>query len=338
MPTLTTLYTNMSAPTVMVETNGGFGNPTYEIDMKSGSDGNWYKANSASPSLFGLNVAGMFTRERVGSGDRASMAVRSNVISTPNRIDRYSGTGMLQKIEGGTLNLENTAVRLWKGPEGEEHLLHLDFGSLPIQRVDSLENENVVCAIRLLASPEGSIVAQADSVLQLLSVGVVRDNVQISAFAPSQWSSISRADIPEASNGDILVFALGDSIQVARSYTVVEINGSVLSKSPHGETSPATGQGQIRRIEDQLSVYPNPFNPSTQIQMDLSQPADVSIVVFDMLGREIETIMRGFKQAGIHSATFNGSQLPSGVYFCRSTIRPQDGQAKSWTKKILLAK
>lgn len=61
--------------------------------------------------------------------------------------------------------------------------------------------------------------------------------------------------------------------------------------------------------------YPNPFNPSTTIQFDLPQAADVSIVVFDLLGREAMRLSAGALTAGTsHSVLLDASALSSGVY------------------------
>ena len=79
--------------------------------------------------------------------------------------------------------------------------------------------------------------------------------------------------------------------------------------------------------------YPNPFNPSTTIQYDLPADANVSLKVYDMLGREVLSLLDGFETAGYHQTTVDGTKLASGVYFYR--IR-----AGSFTdvKKLLLLK
>jgi hypothetical protein len=62
--------------------------------------------------------------------------------------------------------------------------------------------------------------------------------------------------------------------------------------------------------------YPNPFNPSTNITFTVPQAAFVSLKVYDVLGREIATLVSGQKDAGIHRVTFDASYLPSGAYLC----------------------
>ena len=63
--------------------------------------------------------------------------------------------------------------------------------------------------------------------------------------------------------------------------------------------------------------YPNPFNPTTTITYALGQQSAVSFKVFDLLGREVTTLVDEVQDAGFKSVTFDGSGLASGVYFYR---------------------
>jgi len=79
--------------------------------------------------------------------------------------------------------------------------------------------------------------------------------------------------------------------------------------------------------------YPNPFNPSTIISYQLPTNSFVTLNVYDILGREVKTLVNQDEQAGVHSLTFDASSLPSGVYL----YRIQAGRF-SVTKKMLLIK
>jgi hypothetical protein len=61
--------------------------------------------------------------------------------------------------------------------------------------------------------------------------------------------------------------------------------------------------------------YPNPFNPSTQIEFSLPKQSQVTLKVFNLLGQEVAMLVNGVLTAGSHRATFNASNLSSGVYF-----------------------
>jgi len=63
--------------------------------------------------------------------------------------------------------------------------------------------------------------------------------------------------------------------------------------------------------------YPNPFNATTTISFALSEPQFVYIKVYDLLGREVQTLVNEQRHAGMHAVDFNGSLLSSGIYFYR---------------------
>ncbi len=65
--------------------------------------------------------------------------------------------------------------------------------------------------------------------------------------------------------------------------------------------------------------YPNPFNPTTQIRFDVPTAGPVKLTVFDVLGREVKTLVNDQREAGYHTASFDASAVSSGVYFYRLT-------------------
>jgi photosystem II stability/assembly factor-like uncharacterized protein len=79
--------------------------------------------------------------------------------------------------------------------------------------------------------------------------------------------------------------------------------------------------------------YPNPFNPSTIINYSIPKSGLVSIKIYDLLGKEIKTLVSEEKSAGNYSVQFNGSNLSSGIYF----YRMQSGNHMQ-TKKLILLK
>jgi hypothetical protein len=79
--------------------------------------------------------------------------------------------------------------------------------------------------------------------------------------------------------------------------------------------------------------YPNPFNPSTVISYQLSGLSEVKLEIFDVLGRQVATVVNARQAAGYYQASFNATSLASGIYFYRL-------QAGSFveSKKMLLVK
>ncbi len=79
--------------------------------------------------------------------------------------------------------------------------------------------------------------------------------------------------------------------------------------------------------------YPNPFNPETKIKYTLNKSSIVKLNVYDVLGNRISTILNEFKNAGTYETTFDGSDLPSGMYFYNLI-----SENNSITKKMMLIK
>ncbi len=61
--------------------------------------------------------------------------------------------------------------------------------------------------------------------------------------------------------------------------------------------------------------YPNPFNPLTAINFQLASSSNVRLVVYNLLGQEVKTLLSGKLSAGSHQVVFNASKFSSGVYF-----------------------
>jgi hypothetical protein len=102
---------------------------------------------------------------------------------------------------------------------------------------------------------------------------------------------------------------------------------------------------EIKPFEFNLSQnYPNPFNPTTQIKYSIKESGLVTLKIYDLLGREVATLVNEEKPTGTHSVNFSvgsfggASNLTSGVYFYSITATPNGGQAGTFsqTKKMIL--
>jgi len=135
------------------------------------------------------------------------------------------------------------------------------------------------------------------------------------------------------------------------AYCTVDPSTSVSQGDPdtytHRVNRISVGQGfdypEVDAINDQnLNVvnnfkleqnYPNPFNPSTAIQYEIAKAGKVELVVFNMLGQRVQTLVNHTQNAGTHRVEFNASELSSGVYFYQLTVG-----AQSDVRKMILLK
>ena len=99
-----------------------------------------------------------------------------------------------------------------------------------------------------------------------------------------------------------------------------------------------TGSNQTTPTTITVQNSPNPFNPTTMISYQLPNDAKVTLKVFDILGKEVVTLVDGEVEAGNHMATFDGSRLSSGMYFVRLIAQAQGGGTFTKTMKMLMVK
>ncbi len=136
-------------------------------------------------------------------------------------------------------------------------------------------------------------------------------------------------------NGDIILAGSCDYISPNYASTLVVRMDSNLYVPPIG----------IKKIGKELphnfslsQNYPNPFNPTTKIKFNLPHPSEggaqaVKIVVFDLLGREVATLVNEQLKPGTYEVEWNGSNFASGVYFYKLTT-----ESFSNTKRMVLIK
>lgn len=115
-------------------------------------------------------------------------------------------------------------------------------------------------------------------------------------------------------NGNVYVSGMSRVSNTSQNFDIVTIKYS----------QAATGLFSGNDVSPSFELhqnYPNPFNPLTRIIYSLSKPASVTIKIFDMLGREVQTLLNNeFKAAGQYTAEVDGSNLSNGVYFYRMQI------------------
>lgn len=112
--------------------------------------------------------------------------------------------------------------------------------------------------------------------------------------------------------------------------------------NPDGQTSSASifaiSQARIPEKFVLAQNYPNPFNPSTKIDFELPENANIILKVFDIAGKEVAVILNEHRAAGYYSNTFNSNGLSSGIYFYSINVITGNGNEYSEVKKMMLVK
>lgn len=109
------------------------------------------------------------------------------------------------------------------------------------------------------------------------------------------------------------------------------------------EISNLTGVSSITsEIPDGFSLqqnYPNPFNPVTTIKYKITERANVTLKIYNILGKAVETIIEEVQGPGTYESHFNASNLSSGVYYYKISVSTENGSNSfSDTKKMILMK
>ena len=177
---------------------------------------------------------------------------------------------------------------------------------------------------------------------------LINNNLDVSDAAKFSW--LSGGIVTNMTTGDIHYtvssgpFSIpnGSSIRIAFAL----IGGTTLADLQNSSDASLAKWDEIKTrvsVDDKKQIlptkyslsqnYPNPFNPTTKIQYSLTKPADVSLRIYDILGRELATLVNERKPAGTYTAHWNAESVPNGVYFYRIVT---DGFVE--TKKMILMK
>ncbi len=147
-----------------------------------------------------------------------------------------------------------------------------------------------------------------------------------------------------SSVGDVNRDGLSDIIVGAPWYTWTDDGGywGVFL----GDSTIPTGVKKHSTIPEEFKLnqnYPNPFNPSTAISYKLAAFSSVTLKIYDILGREVKTLVDEKERAGQHVVYWDGTdqhgqRMASGVYFYRINVTTKDGKTFMQAKKISLVK
>lgn len=143
-----------------------------------------------------------------------------------------------------------------------------------------------------------------------------------------------------------------DSNKVVNAYEIYSFNIPIASIQDSVFVVPgirasisATKKTAVNPVKD-FSLdqnYPNPFNPSTTICFSIGKTAKVSVVLFDLTGREVATLINDVKDPGSYSVEWNGKTITgasaaSGIYLYRMLSTTDGGSTSIETKKMTLLK
>jgi len=170
---------------------------------------------------------------------------------------------------------------------------------------------------------------------------VTASNVVVEVTSVPQWirMSNSKYKIENIKNGEVLTASFTFSVDKSAPVNKPEQVTFTISNS-NGETWTKTLSLQVSPPEkfELFQNYPNPFNPTTTISYQLPTAGNISLKIFDAIGREVATLDEGVKEAGYHQKEWNARNASSGMYIYQLAWRNEKGEQKFFRKKLLVMK
>lgn len=151
-----------------------------------------------------------------------------------------------------------------------------------------------------------------------------------SATVPVRGEASAFSDFVYSEEKDAIVFAYAarseDSTDISRVYLqTIGLDDNILNPPP----PPPDGVPSLFSLSQN---YPNPFNPSTTVEYELPIEGHVRVEVYNIVGQKVATLIDQTKEAGVHYAEWDGSDLSSGMYLIRAEY---DNQVKT-VKSVLV--
>jgi hypothetical protein len=145
-------------------------------------------------------------------------------------------------------------------------------------------------------------------------------------FAPAGWSASSIGHLNELAfpAGDLNSLMTPELAMAEAVHSPGPVALGVLADLGWSTiTSTAANEMQTTHLSEVqiLSNYPNPFNPATTVQFYLPYPTHLTLSVYNTLGERVEMLVNEDRGPGYHRVGFDGTNLASGVYFCRIQTR-----------------
>ncbi len=250
----------------------------------------------------------------------SNMAGQKAHILTPN------GNGYTESPWGGTIQLAGYGIAYDK------------FGWLYVTNIN----------------PGGLVKTNADGTVMIITIGGKAQDCEADSlgnvYVTTQTNNVIKKVDPQ---GNVTIFAgTGTAGNTDGSLTTAQFSSPSYVCVHNGDLYITdNGSQSIRKISNILATdieagseknfptqfslsqnFPNPFNPSTTIEYGIPVKGNVSLKIFNLLGKEIATLVNEEKNAGTHSVKFDAANLPSGIYFSQLRV----GNFTETRKMILL--
>ena len=247
-----------------------------------------------------------------GTGGSAVVKLKAT-----NNLDESSSTTFSVKVNTATKPVVNPLVRpaLALG-----FMLNTGDEALVLNLVNLLNAKEAKNHVSLFIDPDANPkdALLGGLLLKMQVVDVVADHVYVNQSKENDVSTSAMRLVLDpaaatltvtptaASSATVTVWGIDRDRNMISATTTITVMSGVGTESEELPTEVALSQN-----------YPNPFNPQTTIDYALPKASDVSLIVYDMLGREVDVLLDGPQAAGRHTVRFGANHLPNGTYVYR---------------------
>ena len=245
------------------------------------------------------------------------LQIRDNAMNSGEQIDKISYVKVSPDYESTLISpSDNVSITLSKYSVSE-----------PVQIIITEENDNI------LSRENEFELIQITPTIHYYPKGLTLNNPASIAFNMSDYIS-SEFDIWQ-----LVIVQIIDNkpIQLVTKYSDHFITASINTLGDYAVFSNSTLEKPLPTKFELKMNYPNPFNPSTTIPIELPDESSVEVVIYNILGEQIAVLSEGVKSSGYHNIQWNGTNqfgqpVSSGIYF----VRVQFGQNIYHQKMMLL--
>jgi hypothetical protein len=297
----------------------------------------WTNGNGANRAVFMKETAGAITNPSDGTTYTASAdwTSKGTQLGTSGYYCIYNGTGTSVSVTGTTPNTYYVAQAFEYNGTGSGTLYNNSTATGNPSNTTSLPVELTTFAATVV---NNAAMLAWNTATEVNNYGFeverrIVDNQNLSLPAPNRgglgWGSIGFVAGNGTSNTEhIYSYADANVSSGTYAYRLKQIDNSGTFKYS-SETEVTISIPKVLT----LANYPNPFNPSTVISYSLPVTGSVSLKVYDVVGREVATLVNETKNAGSYTVIFEASKLSSGVYFSRL-----ENNGSAQIKKLVLMK
>jgi len=334
-------------------TGDGAGNPLLDpYGIAVDGSGNVYVSGRLSENAFKITPGGVITEIIDATGDG-----NGNPLSRPIGI-AVDGSGNVYV----TGNVSDNAFKITPGgviteiidatgdgagnPLDNPHTIAVDgAGNVYVTGLNTSNAFKIAPSCRVITEIIEDLIDLIDEVEDLVTAGVLNQN-QGTALTATLTAAIAQLSPPpnvtaavnqlQAFILQVSAFITAGILSPAEGQPLIDAAQAIIDDIQCGLAKQAGEPVSLERVPYEYKVfqnYPNPFNPTTTIHYELPLEGFVTLKVFDVLGREVKTLIEGYRTEGRYEVEFDATNLPSGIYIYRL-------RAGSFveTKKMILMK